>query len=387
MDGGQVGVVKTWNGAKGYGFISSEGYSGDIFFSRNELPPDAREVQGTFLQRRAATFELAETNDGKLKATSVRILAVEGLPIFGKVKSFSDKNGYGFLSSSSLTEDVRFMRQDCPPDIVPANLVGELMLFVVLATPQGRLQARDLKFQSGATRAKGAGKGGALPGPAGALAPVLQAALNQLQTNPGAVTVESVVSQLQRAASGGPAPSTDLMTGRVKSFSEKNGYGFITVPGQPGDIKFGMDDVADATAIEAGAMVRFTTVISPDGRLQAKGVEASEGAKRPLPGGGGPILPSSASMKQQRAVAEPWGGGGAITGTGEFATGIVKSFNAAKGFGFISSSEVPGDAYFMRKDLMTPEDATYVAAGSMVSYETAYTPDGKLRAIQITVLS
>merc|ERR1719440_2706937 len=42
------------------------------------------------------------------------------------------------------------------------------------------------------------------------------------------------------------------------------------------------------------------------------------------------------------------------TATGKMGTGMIKSFNQQKGFGFISAAGVPGDIFFMLTSL--PED-------------------------------
>ncbi|CAJ1394114.1 unnamed protein product [Effrenium voratum] len=55
---GMTGVVKSWNGLKGFGFIEGNNIQTDVLFSKRELPEDFREVQGKFLTGSALDAEL-----------------------------------------------------------------------------------------------------------------------------------------------------------------------------------------------------------------------------------------------------------------------------------------------------------------------------------------
>lgn len=67
------GTVKSYNGAKGFGFINTTQVEGDIFFGRSDLPEDSREVQGKFMTGRQVVFQLEQTPEGKHKASSVQL--------------------------------------------------------------------------------------------------------------------------------------------------------------------------------------------------------------------------------------------------------------------------------------------------------------------------
>ncbi|CAK0796373.1 unnamed protein product [Prorocentrum cordatum] len=85
------GLVKSWNGLKGYGFIpggQTAEVEGDIMFSRNELPADAREVSDKVLRGRQVQFEGQRGADGRAKATAVALFPVEGYPLPGEIKSY-----------------------------------------------------------------------------------------------------------------------------------------------------------------------------------------------------------------------------------------------------------------------------------------------------------
>merc|ERR1719329_656784 len=135
------GVVKSWNVSKGYGFITADGMVGDVMFARAELPEDHREVRGKFLEGKPVTFQSSAGPDGRQKATGVQIIAVEGQQIAGVVKSHSERHGYGFISSSSLTEDVHFKSADINGMGIGMELPGELVVFDMEALPNGKLRA------------------------------------------------------------------------------------------------------------------------------------------------------------------------------------------------------------------------------------------------------
>jgi len=373
------GVVKSWNGMKGFGFITSDGFGGDVMFSKKDLAEDLREVQGKFLQGKAVAFDAAEGVDGRMKATAVQLVMVEGQAVAGMIKSYSEKNGYGFINSTAMGgEDLRFQNRDIPQAAMGANIIGQLVTFQVKTRPDGKMMACQLQFQSGQTAQrfsqlgfpdgmahnpspKGFGKGGMMQGGCG-------------------------------GGDGG------MKTGMVKTFSEKNGYGFITSPGQPSDIKFGQADLAGGT-VTSGTQVSFSVAYLPDGRIQAKNVQVGGGGgggcggkggygmKRPGEGpqnyDGGPIEPTGPA-KRPRAGG---GDGGIGAGEGEWVSGTVKSFNSAKGFGFISSPETSSDIYFNANTLGPEAQAAITSlVGSSVSCQLASVPDGKIRASSVTLL-
>merc|ERR1712110_663598 len=77
----------------------------------------------------------------------------------------------------------------------------------------------------------------------------------------------------QQQATGGE------VVGTVKSYSEKNGYGFISVPGMQSDARFQTRDVdpSEIPSIAQGAQVQFDTFTTPDGRVQARSVRIATG--------------------------------------------------------------------------------------------------------------
>lgn len=389
---GQMGVVKSWNGAKGFGFITCDGVSGDVFFSRNELPADAREVRGTFLEGRTVQFDATEGPDGRQKASAVHIPYVEGQPLAGSIKSFSEKNGYGFITSSALSDDVRFGAKDLPVPLPGAMLKDELVTFDVQARPDGKLMVSRLQFQTAqiAERVQGKmfmGMGG-MPfgGQAFAFSP-------------------PAIQRPRAPVSSGGGGGSGIVVGKVKSYSDKNGYGFLIAPGNPADIKFNRTDIVGVSTLAPGTTVSFGLVTLPDGRVQAKEVSPIGGSAGVVAGGGPRKRPASAMSspfgyggpaggsfnappaKQARVVAPPQGQmvQGLGTPTGEYANGLIKSYNATKGFGFITSPSIDGDVFFMRSSLVGQAQHIQQLTGASVGFQLVYAPDGKVRAQDVTV--
>jgi len=84
------------------------------------------------------------------------------------------------------------------------------------------------------------------------------------------------------------------------------------------------------------------------------------------------------------AVVSP----GLMTVTSEQASarlaGVVKSFNAAKGFGFISCQGLAEDIFFLRSELPGGLATGHTEPGQIVSFEIQLTPDGRYRANRIS---
>jgi len=345
------GVVRSYNGSKGFGFITGEGPYNDVMFSRHELPEDAREVRGKFLEGRHVVFDANIAQDGRAKATRLSIPSSEGVFLPGMVKSYSEKNGYGFLSSSSIpNEDIRFSKSDFPPLVPGANMKGALVIFQKQQQADGKLRVIKIQFQTAriAEKFKCVGMEGY------AVVPFQQ-----------------------------PTLGSGALTGVVKSFGEKNGYGFIRIPGQIADIMFGKSDVQGGS-ITPGTPVSFMLAMSQDGRVRAKQVVAtgivpnSTGGGKGGSGAGGQLALKGSNGKRTglAALAEP---------TGQRLVGSIKSFNAWKGFGFISTANVPGDVFFLKSSL--PAEAhSMELPGREVEYDLMRAPDGNLRAQGVRLL-
>lgn len=345
-----TGTVKSWNGSNGYGFITSPQIHGDILFSRHELPEDAREVRGKFLDGRTVHFDVQTGTEGRPKATRVAIVAGAGEQLAGQIKSYSERHGYGFITSSSLSEDVRFQRTDVPGGITNGNLAGSLVVFDAQQLPDGKMRVGKLMFQSKMIAQKVGGAGMVAAG------------------------------NFPRSGGIGMGMGMSLpMAGTVKSFNTSKGYGFINAPGHTMDIKFGRNDLQGVTELSSGDAVEFMPQQSHDGRMQATQVTPQVGMKRRgvhVPGLYGP------SAKQRRIVIQPSTVNESMVN--EEVSGMIKTYNTSKGYGFITCPGSGDDVFFMKKDLPA-EVQSMNLIGNSVSFVLTQAQDGRLRASNLTV--
>ncbi|CAE8700594.1 unnamed protein product [Polarella glacialis] len=65
------GMIKTYNGQKGFGFISSPAIPGDVFFMRTSLPAEVQSLHGNDIQGKNVNFQVSQTSDGKMRAQDV----------------------------------------------------------------------------------------------------------------------------------------------------------------------------------------------------------------------------------------------------------------------------------------------------------------------------
>lgn len=70
--GTSLGLVKSYNPTKGFGFIESLEADSDIYFKRTDLPPDLHDASD--LQGREVSFELVHSPNGKPQGKSVKVM-------------------------------------------------------------------------------------------------------------------------------------------------------------------------------------------------------------------------------------------------------------------------------------------------------------------------
>lgn len=341
-------------------------------FMRSHLPPDAKEVRGKFLEGKTVNFDLVKGPDGRAQGSDIQITAADGDFVAGEVKSYSERHGYGFIKSSSLTAEVRFNRSELDTLAPGTDLKGELVIAKVFQMSDGKLRAEKVMFQSSkiANRLKAGsmiGFGYSQPGKGGyggkgsygggyggkdghggrdsykggykgdygygygndyAYAGYVKGShgggynSNGYSSSYGAIEDKLVATQ-----------------GVVISFNASKGYGFIRSSKAPGDVYF-----KDAGNFQPGAVVAFNLKINKDGKPSALDVQ---------PG---------------------------IT-SGQTYAGSVKAFDESRGYGFITVPNHLSDVYFI-KDLVPSSLRGSDIVGKQVRFTVQVSADGKPRAEQ-----
>jgi len=413
--GGLVsGVVKSWNGSRGYGFISSPGMAGDVMFLRAVLPADCKEVRGTFLEGKNVQFDVQPGNGGKVQAANIQIMTAEGDQLAGKVKSFSEQDGMGFIETSMLPGiDVSFSSHDFDNLLPGANLQDQLVIFQADAQPDGRYVASKVLFQSvkiakdfkllrqspGMKRGSsdmGDGNFGNQFGSgndANAMAQAMIAMMNAMMGGQQDSAPKRHKNNESIAVATGQRAS-----GLIKTYNAQKGFGFIEAPDLPSDVMFMKHDLPAEAQNEdiKGCGVSFEVMQKPDGKLCARNVtsqgeepvstgQQSSGYSQPSIGYS---QPSSGYSQPTSGYSQPPSGydqqtSGSGQQTSGYANGLIKSYNSAKGFGFIEAQGVPSDVMFMKRDLPA-EAQNEDIKGCAVRFEVLQKPDGKLCARNIT---
>lgn len=419
--GSYVGLVKSFNPIKGFGFINSQAIGGDLFFHRKELPAEIQSGDISSLQGRTVAFELRSGEGGRARAGRVQLLPTDGQPTMGTVKSYSERNGYGFITTPSLSRDVHFKRGDMPPELhscTGVELAGKNVVFRVEVLKDGKLKAMNLQL-------------------AGSVEQQTQLRL----------PVPAAVPAIGGAGGGCGAQEKAKLQGFVSVYDANSGTGILQAPGVADALRF------DGFGLELvpGQLVRFTLHMFPDGSAEARGVApaaplpqndmpfnglVTTGDVKPcheLPGFGAVSVPKQAEelsfqgermaadgkrsavaawdttellagappLKQQRwedvlpgmTAAESLPGMTTgppqlLSGTSEQATarmaGAVKSFNMAKGFGFIACQGVAEDIFFLRSELPGGLTTGHAEQGQLVGFDLQLSPDGRYRAARIS---
>mmetsp|Transcript_67491 Transcript_67491/g.137386 ORF Transcript_67491/g.137386 Transcript_67491/m.137386 type:complete len:282 (+) Transcript_67491:2-847(+) len=210
-----------------------------------------------------------------------------------------------------------------------------------------------------------------------------------------------------QAANVTPALSEgDMAAGSIKTFSDKHGWGFVSVAGQP-DIYFKKQDLpADLQILDSNSLlgqeVRFSIHVTPDGKMQMKsGAVGKQGMKRTLgaPPSNTGIIPAYGSKGGMGAAggaygdAGAWGesskrfkgGGKGGAKGGDSLEGVIKSYNPAKGFGFIGCDATGCDVYFKGSNV-PPEYQAQPLQGASVLFQVIYMPDGKPQAQTVQIM-
>jgi len=250
----QIGVIKSFSIRNGYGFISSiEGISEDVFFGKEQIPVEWQAL-GPKLEGTEVTFDIVTGPEGKMQGRNLTPVNAPqiGQQTSGIVKSWNAQKGFGFLSCPGIDVDIFFARDRLPVEFQQlSHMDGMTMLFNLMQCADGKMQAQNMQ------------------------APGSEAIANQMggqRKRPA--PVESLPTKRMNLAL-----ENGRQVGTVKSFSNKNGFGFIVCSKSVEDIIFYNKDVQHEP--QQGDSVEFTVRSNKNGRPQAYEVKPSSG--KPVP--------------------------------------------------------------------------------------------------------
>lgn len=249
----------------------------------------------------------------------------------GVVNFFDSSKGFGFIASQQIQGDVFFGRHDLPAEL--KDSVHDPGFF--------ELRGREVLFR--------------------------------LTPGEGKQHAREVVL----------SPSESMpVVGTVVSYNDQTGYGFISVSShQGGDVFFSWRDIPpqmhalDGRSL-TGKTASFSVIQQAGGKPQAKnlkfcksGVNDFWGGK----GGGGGGWSAMGGKGGWSAMGALTMGGITSLRDGQGAQGTVTSYNAQRGFGFISCEMSPGaDLYF--------KSTEELPVGTNLAFYVKIMPDGKPQA-------
>jgi len=329
-----------------------------VFFSRGELPPEARDVEENALDGRIVTFAVAPGKDGRSKAEDVQLSAAEGDIATGKIKSFSEWKGYGFIASSSLDGDIHFKASDCPDLAVStvgwdrgALVKGELVTFHARTTPNGRMMAGNVKFQSPSVVEK-------LRANSLATECHLEGKVHKRIERP--IPVPRHLAKRRRRSRGG------------SSVEEQEAYQNVSPP------------VPLCEQIEDKHILGEALDLLDDDVNGEDDISMLD-CLRPAPSKTRSLRAMSASDAAEE-MPSGYKDGAPMASLGE-RVGVVKSYQPRRRFGFITCEDVGGDVFFTLGMLPAYLQHDETIVGQPVRFGLASTTDGKLRAEAIRLVA
>mmetsp|Transcript_70704 Transcript_70704/g.196655 ORF Transcript_70704/g.196655 Transcript_70704/m.196655 type:complete len:287 (+) Transcript_70704:79-939(+) len=279
-----MGVVTSFNfgkdGQAGYGFIQCDQVQGDVYFQRKHLPEELKNFgYNGVVKGRTVSFELTR-HTGKPQGVNVQLVPQNGEPVLGKIRSYSQRNRYGFITSPYTPEDCYFQQKELPQSMqnVDGNrLVGQTVQFEIVMKPDGKPWATKVKLHK---MIMAAGTKASFPGMD---APAVQDMMMQMMQVKRPVSAAEavpapVVKKPRPMPQQIPVPSAkadgQTKIGTVKSFNAVKGFGFIGCPAVPqGDVYFQRVALAPGVPTDlAGKRVKFQLAFTPEGKPQGKNV-------------------------------------------------------------------------------------------------------------------
>jgi len=371
-EGVYLGTIKSYNPQKGWGFVACDEtqqlYGKDILVLADELP------SGNATQGQQVYFSVSQGRKGPI-ATNVRHVGDRRLSEFprpqqeppltmlqespttpdtptfnGVLKSFNSGNGWGFVECKEAYDiygkDILVLREDL--EGLP-RAPGTRVSFAITQGRNGPL-AKGLRCQ-----------GGGMPVLAATVpSPMRLSQLSQAWPKPSSAPSLPWMPSSRPIPSKGPAP-LEHVCGRIKSFDERNGWGFVE--GNAIHQLYGKDIFVSKASLQG-------QTVSPGDQVK---LSLEMGIK-------GPMAVNVQVLPQGSFSAE------GIPGT--LYMGTIKSFNSEKGWGFVTSDETEqifGKDLFLHKREVSPDMEP--AAGMEVQFFVQLSVGGRPEATGVTPLS
>lgn len=155
------GRVVKFTEDKGYGFIACE-FADNVFFLRSALPKEFHEADLEELKELELSFELYSKEQGKPRANNLEVVGSSrhdaddedkpriesGEVLVGEIVNFECPKGFGFVRSPRCSEDIYFVRAEMPQEISSAQKKEEVIRrrveFEVVVMPDGKMRASKM---------------------------------------------------------------------------------------------------------------------------------------------------------------------------------------------------------------------------------------------------
>lgn len=318
-----MGVIKSYNPVKGYGFATSDKLEGDIFFLHKNLPYEiVGEAQyGRDLTAQEIAFTCDITPEGKPSASEIKLIeGGQGGGKWGKGKGKGEWKGKGKGKAQGKGAGKGPHNPVWPSS--GASKGAEDWWDEFEAEPE-YYEPKPAKGQ-GKGKAKGGNKGAA------------------------AVHAEEKAEKRDPPAKGTPLLNSKRVQATMKTYSHGSKWGFALVDksvGNFGDIFVHLNNLDDSMhdmALHEGDIVEMR-LERVEGKPVAKDIT---------------LVPQDPTWYDQ-----------------VWMKGDIKSFNEGKGYGFISCPRVSGDIWFSRTEM--PPSLALDPVDQRVLFKLAMGPDGK----------
>eukprot|EP00933_Yihiella_yeosuensis_P064199 TRINITY_DN6755_c0_g1_i1.p1 TRINITY_DN6755_c0_g1~~TRINITY_DN6755_c0_g1_i1.p1 ORF type:complete len:509 (-),score=119.67 TRINITY_DN6755_c0_g1_i1:216-1679(-) len=407
VDGEDIaGEIKSFVQDKGYGFISSSSIEGDIYFQRKDIPNQFQAMQ---LKGLKVKFVPHTMPDGKVQARNLVVMVGNPGPVMGAPMGGMAPPMMGMPMHIAPPAGNRVP----PPQ---GRMVQQGKGGTVRAVPPGQAPPPMMRSMPPMVGADGASMVGTVKsfdaekGYGFITAPNFQGDIYFKPDSSGWTKDQKVTFFLKYAQNGKPQARDvagaleegQFVVGEVKRYNPSKGFGFFGVENRSQDVYFQKKDLPvefqespDLDGTRFSLQIRLTS----DGKPQAQDLQFSEGppkgVKRAAPGGDDGHDPSQGTAAKRTrpstvpaAFARPSSAPSVApaVGGGDSTVGMIKSYNAAKGFGFISCRDVKTDVYFQKSGLPTSLQQSQSLQGKEVSFQMHFTEDGKAQGSAIKVV-